>query len=110
MTLCRPFSRSKPKRGEDRIGGGSLGLTPDPVLHARQPLGGLMDVVAVGDVGECLEELLETFGAAEDRAAGDTAGMAAWRATGRPYLVDLIHPSAFFCAIPAATQTRPVAG
>jgi hypothetical protein len=69
-----------------------------------------MDVVAVGDVGERFEQLFETFAAAEDSAAGDTAGAASWRVRGRPYLVDLIHPSAFFRAIPAATQTRPVAG
>ena len=38
------------KDGEDGIGSGRLGLAPDPVLDARQPLGGLVDVVAVCDV------------------------------------------------------------
>jgi hypothetical protein len=110
MTLCRPFSGSKPQRGEDRIGGGSLGLTPDPFLHAGKTLGGLMDVVAVGDVGERREQLFETLATAENRAAGRMAAAAPRCAYDRLQLVDLIHPSAFFRAIPAATQIRPVAG
>lgn len=110
MTLCRPISRSKPQRGEDRIGGGSLGLTPDPVLHSGEPLGGLMDVIAVGDVGECFEQLFETLRTAECRAAAGVAGAAPRCAHDRLHLVDLTHPSVFPYAISAATQIRPVAG
>ena len=111
MTLSPPFSRSKPQRGEDRISGGSLGLTPDPFLHPDEPFGGLMDVVAVGDVGERLKQLFETFAATEERGASDdTLGAAPRRAHDRLHVVDLIHPSVFFRAVPAATQPRPAAG
>ena len=56
MTLCRPLSRSKPQSIEDRIGGGAIGLIPDPSLNRGQPLGRLMDVVALGDVGDGVEQ------------------------------------------------------
>ena len=46
------FPGSKPQRGEDRVGGGRLGLPLDPVLYKGEALGGLMDVVPLGDVGE----------------------------------------------------------
>ena len=55
MKLWPPFSGSKPQRGEDGVGGGRLGLPLDPLLDAHEPFGRLMDVVAVGDVGEGFE-------------------------------------------------------
>lgn len=100
MTLSPPFSgskpqlsRSKPQRGEDRIGGGRLGLPLDPVLDPRKALGGLMDVVAVGDVDKGFEQLFEAFGAAKDRYL--VAGSASRRAYHRPHCSVSPHPSAF---------------
>lgn len=111
MTLWRSFSGSKPQSGEDRVGGGMIGLTPDPFLDARQSFRGLMDVVAVGDVGERFEQLLETFVAAEHRRGrGFDAGAASRSPRRRPYPVVLIHPSAFPRGCLAATQSPPVAG
>ena len=110
MTLLRSFSGSKPQRGEDRIGGGPFGLPPDPLLDAGQALGGLMDVVAVGEVGEGFEQLLKAFVAAEDRGGCRMAGAASRRAHGRPHFFDLFHPSAFPRGIPAAIQNHPIAG
>jgi hypothetical protein len=93
MTLSLPFSGSKPQRGEDRVGGGRLGLPPDPVLHPREAFGGLMDVVAVGDVDKGLEQLFEAFGAAKDRRR--TGRSASRRAHHRPHCSISLHPSAF---------------
>jgi hypothetical protein len=79
MTLSLPFSGSKPQRGEDRVGGGRLGLPPDPVLYPRQSLGGLMDVVAVG-------------AAKDQRRTGRSASR---RSHHRPHWSVSPHPSAF---------------
>jgi hypothetical protein len=98
MKLWRSFSGSKPQSGEDGIGGGSLGLPPDPLLDLGQPLGGLMDVVAVGDVGEGFEQLLETFVAARsDGGCYDRRLLASRRAPSARFF-DVSHPSAFPCA------------
>ena len=93
MTLSPLFSGSKPQRGEDRVGGGRLGLPSDPVLHSCEPLCGLMDIVAVGDIGEGLEQLFETLGAAKNRRRTDHP--ASRRAHHRPHCSVSPHPSAF---------------
>jgi len=109
MKLLRGFSGSKPQRGEDRIGGSLIGLPPDPLLDPREALGGLVDVVAVGDVDKGFEQLLEALGATEDRARRIVGSAAARRAHRGPHSIDLSHPSAFSRGIEAVTQTRPVA-
>jgi hypothetical protein len=109
MKLLRDFSGSKPQRGEDRIGGSLLGLPPDPVLDPREALGGLVDVVAVGDVDNGLEQLLEALGATKGRAGRFAARAAARRVYRGPHAIDLSHPSAFSRGFEAVTQTRPVA-
>ncbi|HWB51604.1 MAG TPA: hypothetical protein VG651_21020 [Stellaceae bacterium] len=93
MTLSPPFSGSKPQRGEDRVGGGRLGLPPDPFLHPGETLGGLVDVVAVGDVDNGFEELLEAFGTAEARRRRfRTASRSAYD---RPHPCCVPHPTVF---------------
>lgn len=106
MTLSLPFSGSKPQRGEDRVGGGRLGLPPDPVLHPRQALRCLMDVIAVGDVDEGFEQLLEAFGAAKDWCRiGRSASRCAhhW-----PHYSVSPHPNAFLRG-PARIHRAPAA-
>ena len=109
MTLSRT-SGSKPQRGEDRIGGGPFRLPRDPVLDPGEALGSLMDIVAVGDVGERFEQLLKAFAAAPYRYRGRRNGPASWRAHDRPLSLDVFHPSAFPRNIPAPAQSLPVAG
>ena len=108
MTLLRFFSGSKPQRGEDRIGGGPLGLLSDPLLDPGQALGGLMDVVAVGDIGKRFEQLLEAFGTSKGRRR--PAGAASQRTHERPRSFALSHSSAFPRGIPAVVQSRSAAG
>lgn len=111
MTLSRYFSRSKTQSGEDRVGGGMIGLPPDPLLYSRQTLGGLVDVVAVGDVDERFEQFLEAFGAAEHRGGCRFAAGTASRRRRRPlYSFVLTHPTAFPRGCSPATQNHPVAG
>ncbi|HTW53882.1 MAG TPA: hypothetical protein VME45_18480 [Stellaceae bacterium] len=110
MTLSRYFSGGKPQSGENRIGGGMIGLTPDPLLDPRQTLRGLVDVVALSDVDKCFEQFFEAFGAAKDcRAGGSPARAAAGRARRRPQSLVLTHPSAFPHDYSAVTP-GPVAG
>ena len=108
MTLLRSSLRSKPKCVEDRIGGGTIGLTLDPLLHPRQAFGGLMDVVAI-DIREGFEQLFETLGAAEN-GRRRVAGSASRRARRRPHSLVLTHPTAFPRGCSVATQSPPVAG
>jgi hypothetical protein len=110
MTLSRYFSGGKPQSGENRIGGGMIGLTPDPLLNSRQALRGLVDIVAVGDVDKGFEQFLEAFGAAEDRGNGFFARAALRRSRRRPQSLVLAHPSAFPRDCSAATQNPSVAG
>ena len=109
MTLLRYSSGGKPKSVEDRIGGGVIGFPLDPLLHPSQPLGGLVDVVTVGEVGECFEQLFEAFGAAED-SRGRVAGMASWRASCLPHSLILTHSSAFPLGCWSGTQSPCAAG
>ena len=95
MTLSRCSLRSKPQRGEDRIVGGGRRLAIDPGLHLRQTLRGLMDVVALGDVGERFEQLLKTGIALRGRRGSRGADTAPRRAHDRPHFFDLSHLSAF---------------
>jgi hypothetical protein len=97
MTLLRSFSRGKPQPGEDRIGSGLLGLAIDPVLHSGKALGRLMDVIAVGDVGESFEQLFEALALVQDLCGSrvSVAGRAARRSHGRQNLFDVLHPRAF---------------
>jgi len=108
MTLLRFFSGSKPQRGEDRIGGGPLGLLSDPLLDSGQALGGLMDVVAVGDIGERFEQLLETF--ATSKGSRRPASAASPRTHEQPRFFAFPHSSAFSRGIPAVVQSLPAAG
>jgi len=112
MTLSRVFSGGEPKIGEDRIGGGPLSLTPDPILYARQARGGLMDVIAVGDIDKGFKELLETFVVGQDRRGCRiaVAGRASRRAHRRQQFFDRLHPRAFPRGIPALAQSLPAAG
>ncbi len=108
MTLLRSFSGGKPQSGEDRIGGGPIGLPFDPLLDPRQALGGLMNIIPV-DIGEGLEQLLEAFGATED-CGRRIAGPASRRTRRRSHSLVLTHPTAFRCGCSVATQNHPVAG
>jgi hypothetical protein len=111
MTLLRYFSGGKPQSGENRIGGGMIGLAPDPLLDPCQTLRGLVYVVAVGDVDKRREQLLEAFGAAEDRRGyGFFVRAASRRPRRRPQSLVLAHPSAFPRDCSAATQNPSVAG
>jgi hypothetical protein len=107
MTLLRFSSGGKPQRGEDRIGGGPISLPLDPLLHPRQALGGLMDVVAI-DIGEGFEQLFETLVATEDRRCRIT-GTASWRARRWSHSLVMAHPTAFLRGCSVATQNPPVA-
>jgi hypothetical protein len=55
------YSGSKPQNVEDGIGGGSLSLATDPLLHIGQAPGSLVDIVALRDIGDGLDQLLEAF-------------------------------------------------
>jgi hypothetical protein len=110
MTLLRYFLGGKTQSGEDRIGGGTIGFSLDPILHPRQTLGGLMDVVAIREVGERFEQLLETFGAAEEGRSRHIAGPASRRARRWPHSLVLTHLSAFPLGCSARTQSPSVAG
>ena len=108
MTLLRFFSGSKPQRSEDRIGGGPLGLLSDPLLDSGQALGGLMDVVAVGDIGKRFQQLLKAF--ATPKGSRRPAGAASPRTHERPRFFALSHSSAFPRGIPAVVQSLLAAG
>lgn len=110
MTLWRYFSGGKPQSGEDRIGGGMIGLTPDPLLDARQAFGRLVDVVAIGDVDKGFEEFFETFGASEYGIGRGLGGTASRRARRRLHPLVLPHPSTFPRHCSAATQSPSLAG
>jgi hypothetical protein len=99
MKLSR-CSGGKPQNVEDRIVGGSLGLSPDPILYPSQSLRGLMDVVAVGDVDDRLDQLFETLVPGRDRAKGRRFVAASRNSDDG--LVDLVHPIAF----PSAFRLR----
>lgn len=110
MTQWRNSLRGKPQRSEDRIGGGAIGLRVDPFQHSGQTCGRLMDVVAVGDIDEGFEQLLEAF--CLTRVSGrrhQIAGTAARCADLRHSFV-LTHPSAFPHGCSVATQSPPVVG
>jgi hypothetical protein len=112
MKLLRAFSRSKPQPGEDRIGGGLLGLPLDPVLYPGQAFRRLMNVVAIGDVGKGLKQLLKALALVQNgrgcRMA--VAGGASWRAHGRQNFFDVVHPRAFPRGIPTQIQNLSAAG
>ena len=110
MTLSRYSSGGKPQSVEDRIGGGAIGFPLDPFLHSRQTFGRLVDVVAIGEVGERFEQLFEAFGAAEDGGGRRIAGTASRRTRRRPHWLELTHSSAFPLGCAARTQSPPVAG
>jgi hypothetical protein len=49
-----PCSGGKPQNVEDGIVGGSLRLATDPVLHTSESERGLVNIVALGDIGDGL--------------------------------------------------------
>lgn len=107
MTLSRLFSGGKPQRGEDRVGGGRLGLRPDPFLHTGEAFGRLMNIVPFGDVGKGFEQLIETVFAAGRRPRG-TAGTAARCADYRHPSSVMSHANAFPLGIPARVENHPI--
>jgi hypothetical protein len=78
------ISSDKPQIVEYFIGSRVLRLFVDPLLHQRQPVGSLMDIVAVGNVMERLKDLLETVGSCRKRALR--------RFSGRPLKIILDGP------------------
>jgi hypothetical protein len=110
MKLSHFSLRGKPQRSEERIGGGRLGLPPDPFLNLGQPLRGPMDIVPLGDVGKGLEQLLEAIVAVRRLVKYRVAGAAARRVHHRQHPCLASHLHVFLCHIPAGTPTRLVAG
>jgi hypothetical protein len=94
MKLSR-CSGGKSQNVEDRIGGGSLGLPPDPVLYPGKPLRGLMDVIAVGDIDDGLDQLLKTLVSGCDHQGNRRFLVASRHADFGARLIDLVHPIAF---------------
>jgi hypothetical protein len=105
MTLLRSSSGSKPQRGEDRIGGGQFGLLLDPLLDPGQAFGGLVDVVAIGDVDKGFEQLFKTLVAGAVWRRCSEGGSASRRAHDRPQFFDPSHSPAFPRSIPADVQS-----
>jgi hypothetical protein len=95
MKLSRCSGGKSQQHVEDRIGGGSLGLPPDPVLHPGKPLRGLMDVIAVGDVDDCLDQLFETFVPGGDHQGNRRFLVASRYADFGARFIDVVHPIAF---------------
>ena len=112
MTLLRSFSGGEPQTSEDRIGAGLLGLPIDPGLHSGEAFGSLMDIIAVGDIGEGLEQLLKAVALAQNRCSGRpfVARRAARRPHGCKNFFDVLHPCAFPHGIRALIQNLPLAG
>ena len=110
MTLSRSSSGGKPQRGEDRIGGSRVGLLLDPLLNDGEAFGGLMDVVAVGDIDKSFEQLFETLLAGAKRGGGCGVGAAFGRAHDRPHSFVQSHSSAFPQGFPGSAQSLPGAG
>ena len=99
MKLSWASSGGETQNGENRIGRGRLRLARDPFLHTGQTLGGLVDVVAVGDVGEGFEQLFEALVAGGNRRVDgyfvNRQGAASRYANQRAPVIDLFHPVAF---------------
>jgi hypothetical protein len=110
MTLLRYSLRGKPQSGEDRIGGGAIGLRIDPFEDAIEAFGSLVDVVPIGDVDNGFEQLFEAFGTAEVFGGRRIIGTAARRARLRPHSRVMTHPTAFPRGCSAATRNPPAAG
>lgn len=108
MKLLRSLG-SKPQSGEDGIGGGPLGLPPDPILNPGQAFGRLMDIVAVGNVGKGFKQLFKAFVTGGNGRRHHHAGSASRRYRG-PHFFSLSHPSAFPRGIPAVVQSPPAVG
>lgn len=115
MTLSRN-SGGKPQNVEDRIGCGALRLAPDPVLDPGKAVGRLVDVVAV-DIGNRLEQLIDTVIAEAGRSGSRRMGTASRHQGDRSRSVVLSHPIAFLRGVAtsaeprgsALTQMRPLA-
>jgi hypothetical protein len=60
-------SSDKAQLEKYRIGGSSLRFVTDPLLHQYQPMGCLMNIVAVRYIAEGLQDLLKTVGSAGER-------------------------------------------
>jgi radical SAM superfamily enzyme YgiQ (UPF0313 family) len=99
MKLSWASSGGETQNGENRIGRGRLRLARDPFLHTGQTLGGLVDVVAIGDVGEGFEQLFEALVAGGNRRVDghfvNRQGAASRYANQRAPVIDLFHPVAF---------------
>ena len=102
MKLSRCSGGKSQQHVENRIGGGSLGLPPDLVLHPGKPLRGLMDVIAVGDVDDGLDQLFETFVPGGDHQGNRRFLVASRHADFGARLIDLVHPIAYPSGVLAA--------
>jgi hypothetical protein len=98
--LC--YSGGKPQSAENGIGGGALGLPLDPFLDPRQPLGGLMNIVSLGDVGDGLEQLFQAFVASARQCRNQRRGTAARHTSRGAVSSQLCHAAAFPCGVPPA--------
>jgi hypothetical protein len=110
MTLSRYFSRGKPQRGEERIGGGCLGLLPDPLLNLGQAFRGSVDVVPLGDIGKGFEQLLKAVVAVGRLIKYRAARAASRRVHHRQHPCLASHLHVFLRHVPAGTPTGLVAG
>jgi hypothetical protein len=110
MKLSHFSSRGKPQRGEKRIGGGRLGLPPDPFLNLGQTFRGSMDIIPFGNIGKRFEQLLKAIVAVRRLIEYRVAGAASRRVHHRQHPCLASHLHVFLCHIPAGTPTRLVAG
>jgi hypothetical protein len=86
---------------EERVGGRSLGLPLDPLLNPCQPRRGLMDVIAVGYIDECFEQLLKAFALPNDRGRKRLGGTAARCIHHGLKFLGLAHPMTSSAEAPA---------
>jgi len=100
-----PCSGGKPQNVENGIGCGTLGLLPDPFLDASQPLGCLMDIVALDDIGHRLDQLVETFVAVARRRVTRRVGTASRHPDDGARSIDQSHPVASLYGFSAPAET-----
>jgi len=102
-------SGGKPQNVEDGIVGGSLRLATDPVLYTGQSQGGLVDIVALGDIGDSLKQLPEAF------VPVDSGGFALRHAVATPWDANcgtlcsgMFHPTTFLPAVSSLETAMPI--
>jgi hypothetical protein len=90
-----PCSGGKPQNVEDGIVGGSLRLATDPVLHTGQSQGSLVNIVALGDIGDRLKQLSEAFVPIGSGFALPRASSTPWGANCGARSAGVFHPTTF---------------